>query len=94
MVEQSPDYVAAYDLLSQTYHRMGKDDEAIEILRQRVENSPHKIDAQKRYATLLLNTDNYDEALVAFRHIVNNGSGSIFHDPTDHANLGYLYAGK
>ena len=87
LVEQAPDYLAAYDLLSQVQVAGERHKEAQSTLEKAVARSPNAILRQQAIGRLAY--DNGDLALAekAFTTVVQRGRNSILRSPADHADL-------
>lgn len=87
LVEQSPDYLAAYDLLSQIQQAVNKEKEAQATLEKAVARSPNAILRQQAVGRLAYDNGDLETAEKALSAAVQRGRNSILRNPADHADL-------
>lgn len=83
LVADHPDYMEAYDLLSEGLECQNRPAQAQKILEQATRYSPNALPRQKHLAELAESNQDMETAVQAWRKTVNLGAHSI-HDSADH----------
>lgn len=89
LIAKHPDYMEAYDLLSEALEKQGRPTQAQQILQKAAEHSPNALLRQKHLATLAASNQDMSTASDAWRQTVTLGTYSI-HDSSEH----YLALGQ
>lgn len=87
VVQEAPEYMAAYDLLAKVYDANDKSGLAQDTLAKAVAASPYTLHRQKQMGEVALRNNDLDAAEKAFAHVVERGKTSFFREPDDYANL-------
>lgn len=87
VIDESPEYMAAYDLLSKVCESQDKNDRAQEVLQRAVAASPLTSHRQKDMGQLALRNGDMETAEKAFTSVVERGKTSFFRTAEDYANL-------
>lgn len=87
LVEESSQYMDAYDWLSKTRHASGKLDEAKDALVSAVAISPHAVRRLRKLGDIALEAGDIDTAERSFQKVVTKAKYSEFRDPEDHVRL-------
>lgn len=88
LIEDHPDHLEAYDLLSESLQRTGKPGQAQKILQRAAELSPNALLRQRDLAKLATHNHDIDTATDAWRRTVNLGTWSVHDNPDHHLELG------
>lgn len=87
VIEESPDYMAAYDLLSKVCEAQNNTARAQQVLERAVAASPYTLHRQKEMGHLAMRNGDMEVAERAFTHVVERGKTSYFRATDDYANL-------
>ena len=87
VIDESPEYMAAYDLLSKVCESQDKNERAQEVLQRAVAASPLTSQRQKDMGQLALRNGDMETAEKAFTNVVERGKTSFFRTAEDYANL-------
>jgi tetratricopeptide (TPR) repeat protein len=87
LIEESNNFLDAYDLLAKTRQAMGKLEEARETLEQAVAISPHAVRRLRALGKLALDTGDVEGAEKVLSQVVSKSKYSEFRDPEDHVQL-------
>ena len=87
LLADAPEYLAAYDALSQLHGRAQNDDDAKAVLRMALEVSPHVVHRHKSIGEIALRTNDLDTAEFAFGALVRRGRNGFARSPDDHLQL-------
>lgn len=87
VIEEAPEYMAAYDLLSKVCEAQDKNERAQQVLQQAVTASPLSAHRQKDMGQLALRNGDMEAAEKAFTSVVERGKTSFFRSAEDYANL-------
>jgi DNA-binding response OmpR family regulator len=87
LLADAPEYLAAYDALSQLHGRAQNDDDAKAVLRMALEVSPHGVHRHKSIGEIALRTNDLDTAEFAFGALVRKGRNGFARSPDDHLQL-------
>ncbi len=87
LCDESPDFMAANDLLAQVQQSQGKLTDAQATLARAVANSPNTISRQKLFGELALANGDLEKAEQAFGTVLAKGTHSILRNPEDHARM-------
>ncbi|WP_432377665.1 response regulator [Duganella sp. P38] len=87
LLEQSPRYMAAYDLLARTHEALGRQESAKKILEDAVQISPHMVRRLRHLGEVAFETGDVGVAEKAFKQVVAKAKYSEFRDPEDHVKL-------
>lgn len=94
VVEDSPQYLEAYDWLADAHEAVGKGEEAQAALAAGVERSPNTLPRQRKLGNVARRNGDLDTAEKAYTTIVENGKYSYFRRPEDYTDLGGVMADK
>lgn len=86
-IADTPQYLEAYDLLSQTHEQQGNAQLAQTILEQAVAISPHTLSRQTLVGEIAYRNGDLEKAKKAFGIVVDKGKYSFLRSPNDHVNL-------
>jgi DNA-binding response OmpR family regulator len=87
VVQDAPEYMAAYDLLAKVYDANDRAQDAQQTLAKAVASSPYTMHRQKQMGEIALRNNDLETAERAFEHVVERGKTSFFREPDDYANL-------
>lgn len=87
LVEESSQYMDAYDWLAKTRETAGKLDEAKSVLEEAVAISPHAVRRLRKLGDIALETGDVDVAERSYQRVVSKARYSEFRDPEDHVRL-------
>lgn len=87
LVEESSQYMDAYDWLAKTRETAGKLDEAKSVLEEAVAISPHAVRRLRKLGDIALETGDVDVAERSYQKVVSKARYSEFRDPEDHVRL-------
>lgn len=87
VVQEAPEYMAAYDLLAKVYEANDKAQQAQATLSKAVAASPYTMHRQKQMGEVALRNNDLETAEAAFANVVERGKTSFFREPDDYANL-------
>lgn len=87
VVQEAPEYMAAYDLLAKVYEANDKSQQAQATLSKALAASPYTMHRQKQMGEVALRNNDLEAAEVAFANVVERGKTSFFRQPDDYANL-------
>lgn len=87
VIDESPEYMAAYDLLSKVCEAQDKSERAQQVLERAVAASPYTLHRQKEMGQLAMRNDDLEAAEQAFARVVERGKTSFFREADDFANL-------
>lgn len=88
VISDNPDYLEAYDYLSNAYEKLGKRKDAQQILQQAVEISPRAISRQQHLGELCNANQDIESAVTAYRATVKHGTYSVHDSADNYLNLG------
>ncbi len=94
VVEDSPQYLEAYDWLANAHEAVGKGEEAQAALASAVEKSPNTLPRQRKLGNIARRNGDLDTAEKAFSTVVEKGKYSYFRSPEDYTELGGVMADK
>lgn len=94
VVQDAPDYMAAYDLLAKVYDGNDKTEQAQATLSRAVAASPYTLHRQKQMGEVALRNNDLEAAERAFAKVVERGKTSYFRAPDDYANLSRVQMGR
>jgi DNA-binding response OmpR family regulator/Tfp pilus assembly protein PilF len=87
VVQEAPEYMAAYDLLAKVYEANDKAQQAQATLSKALAASPYTMHRQKQMGEVALRNNDLEAAEAAFANVVERGKTSFFREPDDYANL-------
>ena len=87
VLEEAPEYMAAYDLLSKVCEAQAKTERAQQVLERAVAASPYTMHRQKEMGQLAMRNGDMEAAEQAFSNVVERGKTSFFRAADDFANL-------
>jgi len=87
VIDEAPEYMAAYDLLSKVCESQEKNDRAQQVLERAVAASPLIAHRQKEMGQLAMRNGDMEAAEKAFETVVERGKTSFFRSAEDYANL-------
>lgn len=87
VVQQAPEYMAAYDLLAKVYDANDKTQQAQDTLSRAVAASPYTMHRQKQMGEVALRNNDLEVAEEAFTNVVERGKTSYFRELGDYSNL-------
>lgn len=93
VIEEAPEYMAAYDLLSKVCEAQTKTERAQEVLTRAVAASPYTMHRQKEMGHLAMRNGDMAAAEQAFSNVVERGKTSFFRVSDDFANLSRVQMG-
>lgn len=93
VIEESPEYMAAYDLLSKVCESQAKTERAQHVLERAVAASPYTMHRQKEMGQLAMRNGDMEAAEQAFSNVVERGKTSFFRAAEDFANLARVQMG-
>lgn len=94
VVQEAPEYMAAYDLLAKVYDANDKSGLAQHTLAKAVAASPYTMHRQKQMGEVALRNNDLEAAEQAFANVVERGKTSYFRQPDDYANLSRVQMGR
>ena len=86
-IVETPEYMAAYDLLAKVYEAQDKSERAQQVLERAVSASPYTLRRQKEMGHLAMRNGDMETAEQAFSRVVERGRTSFFRESEDFANL-------
>lgn len=87
LLNQNPQYMAAYDLLARTHEALGQQETAKKVLEDAVAISPHMVHRLRHLGDVAYETGDVTAAEKAFKQVVAKAKYSEFRDPEDHVKL-------
>ena len=87
VIDEAPEYMAAYDLLSKVCEAQDKPERAQQVLQRAVAASPLTAHRQKDMGQLAMRNGDMETAEKAFSNVVERGKTSFFRSTEDYANL-------
>jgi DNA-binding response OmpR family regulator len=87
VVQEAPEYMAAYDMLAKVYDANDKTQEAQDTLSKAVAASPYTMHRQKQMGEVAMRNNDLEAAEQAFANVVERGKTSYFREPDDYSNL-------
>ncbi len=87
VIDEAPEYMAAYDLLSKVCESQEKNERAQQVLERAVAASPLIAHRQKEMGQLAMRNGDMEAAEKAFESVVERGKTSFFRSTDDYANL-------
>ncbi len=87
IIDEAPEYMAAYDLLSKVCESQDKNERAQQVLERAVAASPLTMHRQKDMGQLAMRNGDMEAAEKAFENVVARGKTSFFRMAEDYANL-------
>ena len=87
VIDEAPEYMAAYDLLSKVCEAQDKNERAQAVLERAVAASPLIAHRQKEMGQLAMRNGDMEAAEKAFENVVVRGKTSFFRSAEDYANL-------
>lgn len=87
VIDEAPEYMAAYDLLSKVCESQEKNERAQQVLERAVAASPLIAHRQKEMGQLAMRNGDMEAAEKAFESVVERGKTSFFRSADDYANL-------
>ena len=87
VIDEAPEYMAAYDLLSKVCEAQDKTERAQQVLQRAVAASPLTAHRQKDMGQLAMRNGDMETAEKAFANVVERGKTSFFRSTEDYANL-------
>ncbi len=87
VIEEAPEYMAAYDLLSKVCEAQEKNEQAQHVLERAAAASPYTLHRQKEMGQLAMRNNDLASAEEAFGRVVERGKTSFFRAADDYANL-------
>ena len=87
VIDEAPEYMAAYDLLSKVCESQEKNQRAQQVLERAVAASPLTVHRQKDMGQLAMRNGDMVAAEKAFESVVERGKTSFFRSAEDYANL-------
>jgi len=87
VIEEAPEYMAAYDLLSKVCEAQEKNEQAQHVLERAAAASPYTMHRQKEMGQLAMRNNDLESAEEAFGRVVERGKTSFFRAADDYANL-------
>lgn len=87
VIDEAPEYMAAYDLLSKVCESQEKNERAQQVLERAVAASPLTVHRQKDMGQLAMRNGDMAAAEKAFESVVERGKTSFFRSAEDYANL-------
>ena len=87
VIQEAPEYMAAYDLLSKVCESQDKHERAQQVLEHAVAASPLTMHRQKEMGQIAMRNGDFEAAEQAFEFVVDRGKTSFFRVTDDYANL-------
>lgn len=87
IIERSPLYLAAYDLLAEVYEQNGQSAEARDTLHLATSKSPLGIPRQMEVGRLAIQTSSLDMAATAYKRSIQLGRNSCYRSPEPYLRL-------
>lgn len=87
LVEESSNYMDAYDWLAKTHEAIGQLPQAKDVLVDAVAISPHAVRRLRKLGEVALESGDLDVAERSFQKVVTKAKYSEFRDPEDHVRL-------
>jgi CheY-like chemotaxis protein len=94
LLADAPEYLAAYDALSQLHGRCENEQDAKAVLKMALEVSPNAIHRHKAIGALALRGQDLETAESAYSAIVRKNRHGFTQDPDDHFKLSRIYMGR
>ena len=94
VVVDTPEYLAAYDLLARVQESEGRQAEAQETLGRAVAVSPNSLPRQQMLGELALQNGDLDTAARSLERVLTRGANSVHLRPEDFANMAKVYMGQ
>lgn len=94
IIATNSDFVAAYDWLSKTQHKLGDSKTAEETLARAIEKSPKSLLRQRALGELAVINENYTVAERAYRNAMLTGKHSVLREPDDYVNYSQMLIKK
>lgn len=88
VIDNNPNIVEAYDGLSHSYIKMGKNKEAQEALQEAVTLSPRMVPRQEKLGDISHKNQDIESATNAFRMAIQYGENSVHEKPDHYLELG------
>ncbi len=87
LLEDNPQYIHAYDWLSQCYEMLGDNKQAQEVLAESINLSKKSLLRQRRLGEVALKNGENEVAARAFRSAIRQGNNSCFREASEYVNL-------
>lgn len=87
LVNESAYYLDAYDWLARTRAALDEPVQALDVLANAVQLSPHRMSRLRQFGDVALKAGDYERAERALSEVVRKGKYSEFRDPEDHVQL-------
>ncbi|MEY4591921.1 MAG: hypothetical protein RIR18_816 [Pseudomonadota bacterium] len=88
LIEDSPKFMAAYDVLGQLHTAMGKHDLALETLDKAGSISPNSLARQRAIASVAERIGNFKRVETALDHVIKKTKGTLLRESEDFARMG------
>jgi DNA-binding response OmpR family regulator len=87
IVEKSPNFIKAYDLLAVCFQKMNRIDEAYSALSEGIKISPKSFHRQKKFGDLSTRTENFDAAIRAYKNVIKQAENTKYDQPDNYNQL-------
>jgi tetratricopeptide (TPR) repeat protein len=91
LLADAPEYLAAYDELSQLHGRCDNEDDAKAVLQMALEVSPNAVHRHKAIGALALRARDLETAEAAYSAVVRKSRHGFAPNPQDHLTLSRIY---
>ena len=91
LLADAPEYLAAYDVLSQLHGRCDNDADAKAVLKMALEVSPNAVHRHKAIGALALRAHDLETAETAYSAVVRKSRHGFAQSPDDHLTLSRIY---
>jgi DNA-binding response OmpR family regulator len=91
LLADAPEYLAAYDQLSQLHGRCDNEDDAKAVLQMALEVSPNAVHRHKTIGALALRARDLETAEAAYNNVVRKSRHGFAPNPDDHLTLSRIY---
>ncbi|CAG1009166.1 MAG: tetratricopeptide repeat protein [Burkholderiales bacterium] len=94
LINESKNYLDAYDWLAQTKEANGKVDGALDVLADAVTVSPHVVRRLRKLGEMAIDAGDHQTAEKVLSEVVHQGKYSEFRNPEDHVKLVQALVGQ
>jgi DNA-binding response OmpR family regulator/Flp pilus assembly protein TadD len=91
LLADAPEFLAAYDFLSDLHNRCRNDEDAKAVLKMAIEVSPNSLRRHKAIGEIALRGDDLETAETAFSTLVRRSRHAFARAPDDHLKLSRIY---
>ncbi len=91
LLADAPEFLAAYDFLSELHNRGHNDEDAKAVLKMAIEVSPNSLRRHKAVGEIALRSNDLETAEAAFSTLVRKSRHAFARSPDDHLKLSRIY---